>query len=83
MRKLIAKLILGLIGLLGIFVCYLAIDATVILVKNGHSHIWLAWFVGFLPGFVLPFFTSLRWIYLASWVAAPILALLATAIDER
>ena len=83
MKKPIARLIQGLLGLLGIFVLFLAIDATIILVRNGHTHIWLAWFVGFVPGFALPFFTNLRWIYLASWVAAPILALLSTIIDER
>ena len=58
----------------GIVVIYLAIDATVILIQHGYTHIWLAWIVGIIPGFILPFFTTLRWLYLGCLVGAAILA---------
>lgn len=65
----------------GIAIVYLSIDATIILIHHGHTHIWLTWFVGILPGFALPFFTSLRWLYLGCGIGAPVLAGLASISD--
>lgn len=78
----ISRLAQLLLFLDGIVVIYLAIDATVILIQHGHTHIWLAWVVGIVPGFILPFFTTLRWLYLGCWVGAPVLAGIAALSDE-
>jgi hypothetical protein len=81
MRSVFSGFLKVLIFLLGIYAVYLAIDATVILVRHGYTHIWLAWFVGFIPGFALPLFTSLRWIYVGTWILAIVLAGAAAVID--
>src|ERR1035438_1980765 len=80
-RRGVSRLAQVVLFLDGLVVVYLAIDATVILIDHGHTHIWLAWIVGFLPGFALPFFTGLRWIYIGCWVGAPILAAVAGISD--
>jgi hypothetical protein len=48
-----------------------AIWSTYYLVTHGHSHIWLVWFFFAAPGFFLPFWTPMWFVYLLLSIAEP------------
>ena len=81
MRSVVSGFLKLIAAVLALLLTVLAIQATVILIHHGYTHIWLAWFVGYVPAYFLPFFTNLRWLYLGTWLLTAIIFAAAEALE--